>query len=321
MNSYRHSLQAAVWAAIAVLALGGCGRKKAVEAPPVLTDPTVGVTLQLPDTARPYTVPVQESFTTLIPYAPNQQLVYMRLVGFQPMFLPLPMREGEVTVVLSDRLDGFLPTYRESTTAPGSDEPAYLYGGRDREGNGLAGFFRHYGRTKLVFVGLLGPAVKETDAAEVMAALAPGLSVDTSDRNVDEAILMFHYAYHLPEGDGADYMGVIDAAQGFLAMRDMDYGNYRRALSTLINLLLEMEERKVDEPKVRARAVSTLATIFDTARIDQLRARRQFEFALGSRDAASARKIARFLDAMDSPMDPCTAACSQRRWNRIQKLN
>jgi hypothetical protein len=320
LNSHRHSHRAAVWAAIAVLALGGCGRQPAGDAPPKLTDPTAGVTLELPDTARSHTVPVQEDFTTIIPYAPNQQLVYMRIVGFQPMLLDLPVREGEVSAILADRLDGFLPTYREPTTVPGSDDPAYLYGGRDRDGNGLAGFFRHYGKTKLVFLGLLGPAVKETDAAGVMAALAPKLSVDASDGNLSEVIQMFHYAYRLPEGDKADYMGVIDAAQGFLAMRDLDFDNYRKALWTLIDMLLELDERHVDAPNVRARAISALSTIFDTTRVDQLRARRQFEFAIGSRDVATARKVARFLDALDSPMDPCADACSRRRWNRIQAL-
>lgn len=320
MNSHRHSHHAAVWAAIAVLALAGCGRQQAEEGPPTLVDPTAGVSLPLPDTAQSHRVPVQEDFTTIIPYAPNQKLVYMRIVGFQPMLLDLPVREGEVTAILADRLDGFLPTYREPTTAPGSDEPAYLYAGRDREGNGLAGFFRHYGKTKLVFLGLLGPAVKETDAAAVMADLAPKLTVDTSDRNLPEVLQMFHYAYRIPEAENADYMGIIDAAQGFLSMRDLDYDNYRKALYILIDMVLEMDERKVDAPQVRARAISALATIFDTTRDDQLRARRQFEFAIGSRDVASARKIARFLDTLDSPMDPCADACSRKRWNRIQNL-
>lgn len=320
MNSHRHSHRAAAWAAIAVLALGGCGRQEAEEGPPTLVDPTAGVTLQLPDTAQPHRVPVQEDLVTIIPYAPNQQLVYMRIVGFQPMLLDLPVREGEVTAILADRLDGFLPTSREPTTIPGTDEPAYLYSGRDRDGNGLAGFFRHYGKTKLVFLGLLGPAVKETDAAAVMADLAPKLTVDTSDRNLPEVLQMFHYAYRLPEGDQTDYMGVIDAAQGFLSMRDLDYDNYRKALCTLIDMVLEMDERKVDAPQVRARAISAISTIFDTTRVDQLRARRQFEFAIGSRDVATARKIARFLDALDSPMDPCADACSRKRWKRIQSL-
>lgn len=316
-----------VWLSIPALLLAGglllatisCSRQTASSSSgPVLSDPAAGLTVALPPSATSFMrrTASQDRFVSRIPYGNHRTLLYLHAY-FIPLMIandPPVVMANIIDSILRDELGSFL-TLDSAFTNLTDQTPVYLVYGRARDPDQVAGFAFQCNKTHFAFLGLAGPDIGPADASAFFQATSANLHVAEIAQTsfVDAA----PYQQHLL--DKPDPAQSLDYIRNFFASRNANPAYYPVAIQFAFLLAQDLQRTDPASPLLDE-ALALLNNMFTIRLADYLKARRDFEVALGQRNAPEAIAQAQFLAKLSFPFDAEAVSLAKQRLRKAYAL-
>ena len=302
----------------ALLSPTACSRHKAAPLP-LLSDPAAGLSVTLPPSASAFSrkAASQDRFVSRIPYGDRQTLLYLHAYLIPLMISPNdpPVVMGNIIdSILRDELGSFLTLEHSFTNLP-DQTPAYLVYGRARDPDQVAGFAFQCNKTHFVFLGLSGPDVGPADAAAFFQTTSANLRLTPIAQTsfVDAA----PYQKHLL--DNPDPAQSLDFIHNLFASRNANPAYYPIAIQFAFLLAQDLQRANPDSTLL-AETLAQLNNMFIIRLADFLKARRDFEVALGQRNTPEALAQAQFLSKLSFPFDAEASSLDKQRLRKARAL-
>ena len=295
-----------------------CSRHSKSASGPVLSDSASGLTLTLPDTATAFTrrPAASDRFVSRTPYADRQTLLYLHAYSVPPLVTnALSAFFADVTErILRDELGAFLALETAPTNLP-DQTPALLFCGRARDPDKVIGFAFQCNKTHLIFIGLSGPEIDFSGIGDFFKTTTANLRVaDVGQNTFADAT-----EYQQVLGGAAPSPQTLDFIRNIFGARNANPVNYTTAIGLAYILARDLQAADPASPLL-PEALALLDNMSSIRLADFLKARVDFEVAVGQGKAEEAVAQAKFLSDLTFPFDAEGRALVKQRLRKAYQM-
>ena len=310
-------LSALLLGAALLFILPACSPKSSTTLP-VLSDPSAGLTLTLPATATAHKrSPAFDRFVSRIPYAPNQTLLYLHAYCpplVDPTAIP-DFHDDIVEAILREELTSFV-SLGESYTNLTDQTPVLLLFGRARDTDKVIGFAFQCNKTHFIFLGLCGPDLVVADTKAFFETTAPNLHIADIRQSTHADVTRYRTGLVTLDNPAQS----IDFIRNLFASRNTSPLNYTIGINLAYSLAQDLQANAPDSPHL-SEAIALLNIMTAIHLADTLKARHDFEVALGQRNVSEAIAQARFLTDLTFLFDAEGQSRARQRLRKAQALH
>lgn len=295
-----------------------CSRSAKTASLPALSDPAAGLTLTLPETAAAFTrsTAATDRYVSRIPYGERQTLVYLHVYSTPALVTNAPPAIfADITErILRDELGAFLTLETSATNLP-NQTPALLLCGRARDPDKLIGFAFQCNKTHLIFIGLSGPEIDFANVGGFFETTVANLHVADVNQNTFADATQYQQVL----GGAPPSAQSLDFIRNIFAARNANPVNYTTAIGLAYILARDLQAADPSSPLL-PEAFALLDNMSSIRLADFLKARIDYEVAIGQGKAEEAFAQARFLSDLTYPFDSEGRTLAKQRLRKAAQM-